>query len=90
MLIIEVDDDDIDIGIEIDDNDDGDEYTPVAEVVAEVVAKVLIKGLPLRIKEYIRKALRPNIYIGVHYDDIYKEYSLPRLLNVLAEEKYYK
>ena len=70
--------------------DDSDKYAPVAEVVAEAVVKVLAKGLPLCVKGYIRKALRPNIYIGVHYDDIYEEYGPLGLLNVLAEEKYYK
>ena len=80
---------DIDINIEINDNDDGNEYAPIAEVVAEAVAKV-VKGLPLRVKEYIRKALRPNVHFGVYYNDIYKEYGLLGLLNVLVEEKYYK
>ena len=88
----------MDIGIAINNdsgsndnyNNDGNEYTPVAEVVAEVVAKVLAKGLPLRVKGYIRKALRPNIHFGIHYNDIYEEYSPPGLLNVLVKEKYYK
>ena len=82
---------DIDIDIAINNNADtndynnnGDKYTPIAEAAAKAT------GLPPRTKEYIRKVLRLNVYIGIHYNAIYEEYSPPGLLNVLAEEKYYK
>ena len=62
--------------------------TPIAEEAVQVTTKS--KNLPPRTRKYITSALRPNIYITIHYTDIYKEYNPPRLLNVLAEEKYYK
>ena len=71
-----------------DNNNDGDENILLAKVAANIAAKAT--GLPKRTKEYIRKALRPNIYIGVHYNAIYEEYRPPTLLNILVEEKYYK
>ncbi|KAK1773732.1 hypothetical protein QBC45DRAFT_386959 [Copromyces sp. CBS 386.78] len=75
---IAIDDDDDD------DGDDGDEHAPIAEVATKAT------GLPKRVKEYIRKALRPNVHVGIYYDGIYQEYGPPGLLNVLAEEKYHK
>ena len=55
-----------------------------------IIAIVLPRNMPKRAREYIRKVLRPNIHIGIHYNQIYSEYSPPGLLNILAEEKYYK
>ena len=54
-------------------------------------AAVDVINLPKSAKEYIKKALRLNIYLGIYYSRLYNEYSsLFGLLNVLAEEKYYK
>lgn len=43
-----------------------------------------------RVKEYIYKAFRPNVHLGMYYSRIDNEYGPPRLLNIIAEEKYYK
>ena len=62
----------------------------VIEEVIGVAAEVRERPPLKRVKEYIKKVLRLNIYISIYYRDIYKEYRLLGLLNILAEEKYYK
>ena len=59
------------------------------EQVEETIQTIKL-SLPKRTKRYITKILRLNIYLGIYYGQIYKEYNPPNLLNVLAEEKYYK
>lgn len=86
-VILINDNDDVDIAI--DDNDD-EEVAPITEAAANAIARANSTGLPKRAKEYIKKKLRPNIYIGIYYNNIWEEYSPPGLLNILVEEKYYK
>ena len=59
------------------------------EQVEETIQAVKL-NLPKRTKRYITKVLRPNMHLGIYYSQIYEEYNPPSLLNVLAEEKYYK
>lgn len=82
ILIININDnknENIDIVIS-----DGANITPIAEVVIKVT------NLPKRIKEYIKKVSRPNIYTGIYYNDIYENYSLLTLINIFVEEWYYE
>lgn len=46
--------------------------------------------LPKRTKKYIKKALRPNIHLGIHYTDLYIQYGPPALVNIMPEEKKHK
>ena len=56
-IIINNDDDD-------DNNDDGNEIALIADVITEVKGS----NLPPCIKTYIKKKLRPNIYINLYYE----------------------
>ena len=59
---------------------------------SSIIATAVVERttLPKRTKKYIIKALRPNIYLGMYYSELYKEYKPPKLLNILPKKKTYK
>ena len=62
--------DDIDIIINDDNNDNNDDSNEIA-LITDIVVEVKGSNLPPRIKMYIKKKLRLNIYISMYYEQIY-------------------
>ena len=59
--------DNIDIIIDDDNNDNNNNSNEIAPIT-NIIIKVKGSNLPPRIKIYIEKKFRPNIYIGIYYE----------------------